>query len=425
MQQQQLQHNRLFHITKDQTLLTTFSSSSFNFYDIRFAVTDCFNEGCNALDCAGPVINTCLILVVMGLSIIQLVRMTHKGIQCTWKLFLTCFVFFQTFLMFFEIIFIHYFFWTFILAFLELSGFLLVLFFFAQYSGRVTFHSDKLPRYVCPIFSVFITCMLIILIVEILIAAQAIDKIDLCFDVGLVFIAFLRCVVSAILIHFVSQISRRMRAQTNSGTMKNSLIIFSVMAIIYFFAAVFYLLMQVSLGFSFDNEQECIAYLYSHHVLLFFVVTGGFFLGSALPYSILLYYVHSITSPISSTRKNIPKGPRPTETTPALNGAQLIDPIITQMLMNAHQRLLSSTGDPAPKEGSPDYDCPSTSSSTTSSQSSYSFLQAVEFTSGPSAKPNVSDGELSDDSESRGFFDPDPESEPFFTSPSCGQQYPI
>jgi len=101
---------------------------------------------------------------------------------------------------------------------------------------------------------------------------------------------------------------------------------------------------------------------------------------------------------------------------PTLNGAKLIDPI-TQMLMSAHQRLLSSN-DPPPVESGTGYDCPSSSSSSTSSQSSYSFIQAVDLSSTSSARPNASDGDLSDDSESRGFFDQDSETEPFFTSPS-------
>ena len=99
-------------------------------------------------DCAGSVFNWVGTLIIAGLCAIQLVMMLHKRICCTWKFFLTLFIFAQTTILFFLLLLNNEFYWTFILTFLEMSAFLFILWFFTQYFGRVNSHSDEVNPFV-------------------------------------------------------------------------------------------------------------------------------------------------------------------------------------------------------------------------------------------------------------------------------------
>jgi len=151
---------------------TKASSSTSPSYHWRYAVIDCFHHGCNQLDCAGPAVNAFLTLVVMVLSIVQMGIMVHKRIHCTWKFFLTLFIFIQTLLLVFVHLFMHDVYWSFFMNFLEMTAFLFILFFFAQYNSRVTSYSDKLQPWVFPLFGTLVVCMLVLLIDEVLTASE-------------------------------------------------------------------------------------------------------------------------------------------------------------------------------------------------------------------------------------------------------------
>ena len=225
----------------------------------------------------------------------------------------------------------------------------------------------------------------------------------------------LQCVASAILLVFVAQISRRMPAHTNSDRMKYSLKGFTAMAMTYFVSVVLSLVLQLSIAFSFDDENSCMTFLDGHKVGYFFVTVLSFLFGSVIPYLVLILYVHSITSPIAPQRqRRVPAPLAVNDTTPLLSGAALLDPI-SQMLLSARQNSLPSSGEPTISFDVNTYsEDSSSSSSTTSSQSSYSFLQPGDFNSAASTKPGHSDSESSESSLSHGFFDTDSDSESSF-----------
>jgi len=383
----------------------------------RTAVIDCFDNETNQLDCVGASVNSVVTLALVVLALIQLLMMISKRICCTWKFFLTLFVLVQTTFLFFQLLLLHEYHWTFILTFLEMSGFLFILWFFSQYYGRVNSHSDHVNPWIIPLFGVVIFCMVVLLVVEILKSCGVLNMIDLCLDVGLIFFTFLRCIMSIILLLLIVRISTHMRAMTNSGRMKRSLTSFTLTAITYLLSAIFYVFIQLFVGLSFSTESICMSYFDTHKVAYFFTTILSFFFGFAVPYAITLFYVHSITSPISTSRPQLSFSSHSINDSTSLLNAALLDPV-SQMLMNAHQQSMDSSYEQASFfDPNAYYDDASSDSSSSSNSSSFSYLQPQpdEGNSTPTLAQNpfLRDNE-SETSDGHGFFDADSDSDSLF-----------
>ena len=293
-----------------------------------------------------------------------------------------------------------------------------------------------------------------------------------------VFFAILECVTATILAVFVRRISCHVEARTNSGRMKHFPVTFFAAALTCVASSVLFLVAHCATGLAFPSAQACAAYLAAHKPGAFFATVLQFLFGFAVPDCMLLFYLHSITSPITARAPLRPRvqlgppltaaasacslaglessaagdtaagagagagtaslcgsinsingsacslagglcAPTASDTTPLLSSAAPVDPV-SQLLLSAHQQSLfaaSFAGGSGAGSGLVDSplldDAPS---STNSSLSSYSFLQA-DGTPGLASPPPAPLGRAdtdSDPSECHGFFDTDSDIDSFY-----------
>lgn len=297
----------------------------------------------------------------------------------------------------------------------------------------------------------------------------------------IVFFAILECVTTIILAVFVRRISCHVEARTNSGRMKSFPVTFLAAALTCIASSVLFLAAHCATGLAFPSEQACTAYLAAHQLGAFFSTVLQFLFGFAVPDCMLLFYLHSITSPITARQPRRPApglgpinsstsiGPSPSgpslgtisvpgaatasvrgsinsagvragpgadasssisslacsmgavttlsDTTPLLSSAAPVDPV-SQLLLSAHQQSLFAAGFGAAPTGgvdSPLLDDPT--SSTNSSLSSYSFLQAADSTPGLASPPPHGRADPdADASECHGFFDTDSDTDSLYAA---------
>ena len=298
----------------------------------------------------------------------------------------------------------------------------------------------------------------------------------------IVFFAILECVTTIILAVFVRRISCHVEARTNSGRMKSFPVTFFAAALTCIASSVLFLAAHCATGLAFPSEQACTAYLAAHQLGAFFSTVLQFLFGFAVPDCMLLFYLHSITSPITARQPRRPApglgpinsstsiGPSPSgpslgtisvpgaatasvrgsinsagvragpgadagssissslacsmgavttlsDTTPLLSSAAPVDPV-SQLLLSAHQQSLFAAGFGAAPTGgvdSPLLDDPT--SSTNSSLSSYSFLQAADSTPGLASPPPHGRADPdADASECHGFFDTDSDTDSLYAA---------
>lgn len=312
----------------------------------------------------------------------------------------------------------------------------------------------------------------------------------------MVFFAILECVTTVILAVFVRRISCHVEARTNSGRMKHFPVTFFAAALTCLASAVLFLAAHCATGLAFPSEQACTAYLAAHPLGAFFSTVLQFVFGFAVPDCMLLFYLHSITSPITAHRarrlapgtlpglasstssttttstSSIPGTAAPatasvrgsinsasvrtaggpgsgrgsgmgasgggggdgsssslacsmgavSDTTPLLSSAAPVDPV-SQLLLSAHQQsLFAASFGPAAAAAAPTggIDSPlldDATASTTSSLSSYSFLQAADSTPGLASPPPLGRADPdSDASECHGFFDTDSDTDSLYAA---------
>ena len=292
----------------------------------------------------------------------------------------------------------------------------------------------------------------------------------------MVFFAILECVTTVILAVFVRRISCHVEARTNSGRMKHFPVTFFAAALTCLASAVLFLAAHCATGLAFPSEQACTAYLAAHPLGAFFSTVLQFLFGFAVPDCMLLFYLHSITSPITAHRApraalgpstsistlSIPRAATASvrgsinsaggrgsidstdgrgiddgssssslacslgvpaaalcDTTPLLSSAAPVDPV-SQLLLSAHQQSLFAASFAAPDAHTGGVDSPlldDAPSSTNSSLSSYSFLQAADSTPGLASPPPLGRADTdSDPSECRGFFDTDSDTDSLYAA---------